>query len=206
VVAGAAFITAANLALVRRHRAAVFDDTRRIPERDVGLVLGTSPVTRSGNENRHFLHRIEAAAALFHAGKVRHLIVSGDNHRPDYDEPTAMKRALIARGVPADAITCDFAGFRTLDSVVRARTVFGVHACTIVSQRYHNTRALEIARAHGIDAIAYCAQDVPISHSLRTEVREVAARAFTVLDLYLWNRQPRFIGPPEPLRLARRRP
>lgn len=204
VFIGVAFVAAANYAIVVRHRAQLFSELEAVPRRDVGLVLGANPVTSSGRPNLHFNSRIEAAAALFHAGKVRHLLVSGDNHRRDYDEPTAMKQALVARGVPAEAITCDFAGFRTLDSVVRAGAVFGLSSCTIVSQRYHNTRALEIARAHGLDAVAFCSRDVPALHSLRTEAREVLARAVTILDLYLWHRQPHFSGPYEPIRIARR--
>jgi SanA protein len=196
-------VAIANVAIVERNRARLFSDLGAVPFREVGLVLGTSPVTSSGKTNLHFAYRIEAAAALYHAGKVRHLLVSGDNHRADYDEPSAMKRALVARGVPAEAITCDYAGFRTLDSVVRARCVFGLGECTIVSQRYHNTRALEIARAQEIDAVAFCTREVPAVHALRTEVREVLARAMTVLDLYVWHRGPHFAGPYEPILVAR---
>ncbi len=99
--------------------------------------------------------------------------------------------------MPAAAITCDYAGFRTLDSVIRARQVFGLDACTIVTQRYHNTRALEVARATGLDAVGFCTQDVEMRHSIRTEIREIASRTVAILDLYVWHRQPRFPGPPE---------
>lgn len=198
-----AYLLLANLAIVQRHRDALFEDPADMPQRDVAVVLGTSPRTASGRPNLHFVNRIDAAARLYHAGKVRHLLVSGDNGRKDYDEPSAMKHALIARGVPAAAITCDFAGFRTLDSVVRAKNVFGLRSCTIVSQRYHNSRALEIARAHGLDAVAFCAPDVPRSHSLKTELREIAARGVILLQLYALHSQPRFSGPAEPIRLAR---
>lgn len=201
-VAGGVYLLIANLTILRRHRDALFDDPAKIPPRDVALVLGASPRTTSGRPNLHFVNRIEAAARLYHAGKIRHLLVSGDNGRPDYDEPTAMKEALVARGVPAAAITCDFAGFRTLDSVVRAKNVFGLQSFTIVSQRYHNSRALEIARAHDLDAVAFCANDVPRSHSLKTELREIAARGVIVLQLYALRSQPRFPGPAEPIRLA----
>lgn len=201
-LAAAALVTAANHAILTRHRAELFSDTNAIPARDVGLVLGANPVTASGEPNLHFAYRIEAAAALYRAGKVRHLLVSGDNHRADYDEPTAMKRALIARGVPEQAITCDYAGFRTLDSVVRAKNVFGLGSCTIISQRYHNTRALEIARAQGISAVAFCTREIPARYAMRSEAREVLARTLTILDLYVWHRQPHFPGPYEPIQLA----
>jgi SanA protein len=195
-------IALVNYSILTRHRKQLYRDVAAVPMRDVALVLGANPVTSSGRSNLHFAYRMDAAAALFRAGKVRHLLVSGDNHRADYDEPTQMKRALIARGVPADAITCDYAGFRTLDSVVRARRVFGLGACTIVTQSYHSTRALEIAAAAGLDAVGFCTRDVPAALSLRTELREILARTWTMLDLYVWHRQPRFGGPYEPIRIA----
>lgn len=204
LVLGAGFIVVANCVVLARNRARLFADVETVPFRDVGVVLGASPVTSSGKANLHFVSRIEGAAALYHAGKVRHLLVSGDNHRADYDEPTAMKNALIARGIPAEAITCDYAGFRTLDSMVRAKSVFGLTGCTIISQRYHNSRALEIARAQELDAVAFCSRDVPALHALRTEIREMGARAMTLLDLYVWHRQAHFSGPYEPIQIARR--
>ena len=100
----------------------IVDDAARLPLNDVALVLGTSKSTPYGQfDNPHFTHRMEAAAALFHAGRVRHLLLSGDNGSRGYDEPSDMKKALLALGVPASALTLDNAGFRTLDSVVRAK-------------------------------------------------------------------------------------
>lgn len=173
------------------------------PPRDVALVLGCAPTLRDGRENVHFRGRIDTAAALWHAGGVRHLIVSGDNSRAAYDEPTAMRAALIARGVPASAITCDFAGRRTLDSLARARLVFGVERLVVITQRYHAARALALADGWGIDAIACATPDLPLRLRLKTEVREVASRTWAVFDLLL-DTQPRFPGPPEPLTLAAR--
>src|SRR3954469_12537817 len=95
----------------------VFQDRKAIPANDVGLVLGTSPRLKSGNINWHFKVRMDAAAKLFRERKVQHLLVSGDNHILGYDEPTEMKDALVKLGVPETAITLDYAGFRTLDSV-----------------------------------------------------------------------------------------
>lgn len=196
---GVAFVAFANLHIVHANRDRLYTSIADVPARDIGLVLGANRVMRDGRPNQHFVYRMDAAAALYHAGKVRHLLVSGDNGRRDYDEPAMMKEALVARGVPAVAITCDYAGFRTLDSVIRARQVFGLEACTIVTQRYHNTRALEVARATGLDAVGFCTRDVEIRHSVRTEIREIASRTLAVLDLYVWHRQPRFPGPPEPI-------
>ena len=200
-----ALVVFANHRILSRHRDRLFYDVAAVPAADVALVLGANPVTASGQTNLHFLYRIEAAAALYHAGKVRQLLVSGDNHRADYDEPTEMKQALIARGVPTAAITCDYAGFRTLDSIVRAHRIFGLERCTIVTQRYHAARALEIARARGIDANGFCTRDVVLRHSLKTELREILARTGTILDLYVWRRQPHFLGPPEPIAVAQQR-
>ncbi|MET0263339.1 MAG: ElyC/SanA/YdcF family protein [Rariglobus sp.] len=194
-----AFVGCANWRIVSANRDRLYTDINTVPERETALVLGASAVLANGSINQHFANRMNAAAALYHAGKVRRLLVSGDNGRADYDEPAMMKAALIARGVPAPAVFCDYAGFRTLDSVMRARQVFGLEACTIVTQRYHNTRALEIARASGIDAVGFCAPDTRFRHSIRTELREVASRTVAILDLYVWRKQPRFPGPREPL-------
>jgi SanA protein len=184
-------------------RGRVFRSVAAVPAREIGLVLGTSKETRHGKPNLHFNQRIEAAAALYHAGKVRHLLVSGDNHVATYDEPTDMRAALIAAGVPAGAITCDYAGFRTLDSVVRAKNVFGLSQCTIISEDFHCPRALWIAQQHGLDAIAFAAPDVSLkSWSFRAGVREQFARAWCAVDLYVLHRQPHFPGPREPIVLS----
>lgn len=199
LLAAVAFVLFANLRIIRAHRDRLYTDVGRIPARETGLVLGASRVLRDGGPNPHFTSRMDATAELYRAGKIKRVIVSGDNSRSTYDEPTMMKESLVARGVPASAIVCDYAGFRTLDSVVRARSAFGLTDCIIITQRYHNTRALEIAGATGLDALGFCAKDVRFSHSVRTELREVASRTVAILDLYVWHRQPRFPGPAEPL-------
>jgi len=175
-----------------------------IPVNDVALVLGTSRLTARGNPNLHFNQRIAAAAALFKSGKVRHLIVSGDNSVKHYNEPTDMRDALAAAGVPTNAITCDYAGFRTLDSVMRAKTVFGLTNLTIITEEFHGPRALWIAQRHGLNAVAYAAPDLGVRWSARVKMREILARTLCALDLYVLNRQPKFPGPPEPLLLAER--
>jgi SanA protein len=181
----------------------VFHSVNAVPAREIGLVLGTSKETRHGKPNLHFNQRIAAAAALYHAGKVHRLLVSGDNHIATYDEPTDMRTALIAEGVPATAITCDYAGFRTLDSVVRAQEVFGLSQCTIISEDFHCPRALWIAQQHGLNAIAFAAPDVSLkTWSLRAGVREQFARAWCAVDLYVLHRQPKFPGPSEPIFLS----
>jgi SanA protein len=181
----------------------VYRSVETVPEREVGLVLGTSKLTPRGTPNLHFNQRIAAAVALYRAGKVHHLLVSGDNHVANYDEPTDMRNALVAAGIRASAVTCDYAGFHTLDSVVRAKLVFGLSQCTIISEEFHCPRALWIAREHGLDAIAFAAPDVSLkSWSLRAEAREQLARAWCGVDLYVLHRGPKFPGPREPILIS----
>lgn len=184
----------------------IFRDAKQIPANDVGLVLGTSKTTRKGNPNLHFTQRINAAVELYRSGKVQHLLVSGDNHITSYDEPTDMLNALIAAGVPTNAISCDYAGFRTLDSVVRANSVFGLKKFTIVTEEFHCPRALWIARQRGLNAVAFAAPDLSARWSLRVKARESLARVLCGLDLYVLNRSPKFPGPPEPLVLTAAEP
>jgi SanA protein len=169
-----------------------------LPTTKVGLVLGCSEQVAGGRKNLYFERRIAAAAELFHAGKVRYLLVSGDNSRADYDEPSDMRRALIAAGVPASRIVSDYAGFRTLDSVVRAKQVFGLNELIVVSQRFHNERAVYLARAHGIRAFGYDARDVSGSAAFRTRLREIVSRVVAVLDVEVLHSTPHFSGPREP--------
>ncbi len=166
-----------------------------VPITPVALVLGCSPKV-AGRTNLFFGHRINAAVALHRAGKVKAFIVSGDNGTHDYDEPTAMKEALIARGIPDAAIYCDYAGFRTLDSVVRAQSIFGQSRFIVVSQHFHNERAIFLARRHGLDALGFDAEDVSRSIAPTTYLREYLARVQAVLDTTLLGTKPKFSGPP----------
>lgn len=171
---------------------------------DVALVLGTNPLVDSVRRNLFFEYRMDAAAELFAGGKVRHLIVSGDNHTDEYDEPTAMREALVKRGVPESAITLDYAGFRTLDSVVRVRTVFGQERVVVVSQAFHCERAVFIARRHGIEAQGYVARMPGGAPGRMVRAREMLARTRAVLDVCVLNARPKFDGPAEPIVLVRR--
>jgi len=190
-VALLAWVAQARVAAAARDRA--FDDLAQVPRAPVALVLGCAPRTREGRPNLYFERRMDAAAELFKAQVVEALIASGDNQRADYDEPSAMKAALVARGVPAERIHCDYAGFRTLDSVVRAAEVFGQRRLVIVSQRFHNERALYLARAHGVDAYAFDA--APVGRGIVARARECAARMAAFLDVHLLGATPKFLGP-----------
>lgn len=173
--------------------------TTGIRPANAALVLGCAKTPPDGRGNLYFKYRVAAAAELYHAGLVRHLIVSGDNSRKDYDEPTDMKNALVARGIPAERIHCDYAGFRTLDSVVRAREIFQQERIIVVSQEFHAQRAVYLARHHGIDAIGFAAQDVTSPAGLRTRLRENLARVKAVLDVHILRTSPKFLGAPIPL-------
>ena len=124
----------------------VTDDIEKLPNQKVGLLLGTSKTLPNGYKNYYFYYRIDAAEKLYKSGKIEYIIVSGDNSRKDYNEPEDMKNELINRGVPADKIYEDFAGFRTLDSVVRAKEIFGQNSYIIISQKFHNERAVYLAQ------------------------------------------------------------
>jgi len=176
-------------------RGRTFDAVEEIPTHEVALVLGCARHLPDGRTNLFFQRRMAAAAALFQAGKARYLIVSGDNHRRGYDEPTDMKEELVRRGVPESRIYCDYAGFRTLDSVVRAKKIFGQTQIIIVSQEFHNQRAIYIARQNGMDVVGFNAAEVHGPGGLRTKLREELARVKTVLDV-LAGTSPRFLGDP----------
>lgn len=170
-----------------------YSEVDLIPYRRVGLVLGC-PRQVSGVPNQFFKNRIDAAAELFQHHKIDYLIVSGDNHVQGYDEPTDMKNALLDKGVPVDRIYLDYAGFRTLDSVVRAKEIFGQTSITVISQRFHNQRAIFLASHRGIDAIGFNAKEVDVRYSFKTRCREQFAKVKAVLDIYVFRKQPHFLG------------
>lgn len=173
----------------------MFSNPNDIPYNRVGLLLGTNPKVKSGRDNYYFIYRIEAAAELYKAKKISKILVSGDNHIKEYDEPESMKQALMAKGIPEEDIVLDYAGFRTLDSIVRAKEIFGQTKITIISQQFHNERAICIALAHGIDAIGYNAKEIRGSRShLKTGfLRETLARTKMFLDIYT-GKDPKFLG------------
>ncbi len=175
--------------------ARIYEDITRIPPKRAALVLGTSKYIAKGKINYFYRYRIDAAAALWKAGKVKAIVVSGDNGTRYYNETRAMYRDLIKAGVPARYITRDYAGFRTLDSIVRAGSDFGLDDYIIVSQRFHLQRALYIAHAKGQKAIGFAARSAPHTlASVRMFLREVAARAVMMADLYLLHTTPKYWG------------
>jgi SanA protein len=190
-----------NWWLIQAHDRHIYLELAKVPPRDVALVLGTSPGSLK-NRNAFFEARMSTAERLWKEGKVRHFLVSGDNGSREYDEPTAMQNALVARGVPATAITCDYAGFRTLDSMVRARRVFGLGKVTIVTDDWHLPRALFLADAAGMDAVGVCLVQVPWNASARTRVREWFSSVNAIADVYLFGTEPKFLGDPVAIPVA----
>lgn len=194
-VIAAAAIVYCNIRIYAYSSSRLYDDVSAIPHRHAALLLGTSPKVKSGNTNKYFEYRIDACAKLYKAGKVDRIIVSGDNRHKSYNEPAAMYSALVKKGVPGNVIFLDYAGFRTLDSVVRAKEVFGQDSYTVVSQRFHNERAVFIAGKKGIDAIGFNARDARFKYGKKTRIREVFSRCKVFIDL-LTRRQPHFLGDP----------
>jgi SanA protein len=170
-----------------------YDSIENIPHNHCALVLGTSKYLVGGRTNLYYLNRIQAATYLYFYRKVDYIIVSGDNRNKNYNEPIKMYNDLVEAGIPKERIILDYAGFRTLDSVIRGKEIFGQNQFTIVSQPFHSQRAVYIARKRGIAAIAYNAEDVVNSFSLEIFVREIGARVLMAIDLIL-ERQPHFLG------------
>lgn len=166
-----------------------------LPKEKACLVLGSSKHLSNGDLNLFYQYRIEAARNVYAAGKCSQLVVSGDNRRNDYNEPEEMKKSLIALGVPADAIHGDYAGGRTLDSVLRFRYVFGQTSGIVVSQEFHNERAIYLARNHGMTLTGYNAREVDAYNGFRTKVREIFSRAMAVADIEILHSKARHYGP-----------
>ena len=195
VLLALALVVYCNVSIDRYARGRVFDSVDSVPARHSALVLGTSPRGRHGGRNPFFFARIDAAVELFNAGKIERIIVSGDNRHMEYNEPVAMRKALLGRGIPSEVIILDYAGFRTFDSVVRAREVFGQSCFIVVSQKFHNERAVFIAGRKGIDAVGYNARDISFQSGFITYVREWGARCKVYLDL-ITGQEPHFLGEP----------
>jgi len=164
----------------------------------VALVLGTSKSTSVGKENLFFKDRMRAAAQLYKSGIVKHIIVSGDNRSQYYNEPRDMLRALQELGVPSSAVTLDYAGLRTLDSVVRCKEIFDQNDVIIVTQQFHAARALFISDYYELNAQAYLANFESETFPMLT-IREIIARTLSVFDLYVFGKGPRHLGNKEPL-------
>ncbi|MEQ8235383.1 MAG: ElyC/SanA/YdcF family protein [Syntrophomonadaceae bacterium] len=183
----------ANVRITRKTKEFITENINELKPEKVGLLLGTSKFLKSGKPNEFFFNRIDAAVRLYNENKIKYIIISGDNSHKSYNEPRDMKNELIKRGVPDTCIHLDYAGFRTLDSVVRAKEIFGQSSFIVISQKFHNERAVYIARKKGIKAYGYNAKDVSAYKGFKTKVRELIARDKAMLDLLL-RVKPKFYG------------
>ena len=190
-------VVACNVWIVKSTEEKVYADLEELPDHRVALVLGTSHRSVDGGPNPFFEKRIEMAAMLYEMGKIDHFILSGDNSSRYYNEPLEMQKALLERGVPASAITLDYAGLRTLDSVVRSKKIFGQNKITIITQPFHSYRALFISSFYEMDAVAMVADDPQLRQTFKVRLREYLARTKAVLDLYVFKTSPRFLGEKE---------
>ncbi len=187
-----------NLMVIHAAKGKLYSNVSEVPHRKVGLVLGTSKILSNGRINLYYQYRLDAAIQLYKSGKISYVLVSGDNGSKEYDEPSTFKEDLIAAGIPAANIYLDYAGFRTLDSMVRAKEIFNVEECVIISQQFHNERAIYIAKHKGIDAIGFNATMVHKSYSVKTRIRERFARVKVGLDILL-GIGPKFLGKKIPI-------
>ena len=195
----AIFVVCCNFTVKNSAKGKLYDKVSDIPSRKVGLLLGTSPYTAKGIVNQYYNNRIDAAAELYFANKISYILISGDNHRHGYNEPEEMRQSLIEKGVPDSVIYLDYAGLRTYDSMIRAKDVFGEDSITVISQHWHNERALYIAQHHQLEAIAFNAKEVYYRKAyLKNHTREAAAKVKAVLDVTT-HKKPHFLGEPMPI-------
>jgi len=171
----------------------VYSSAIKIPHNKVGLVLGTSKYLSNGNVNLYYKYRLQAAVKLFKSNKIDFIIVSGDNSRKDYDEPSDFKNDLVLAGIPEHKIFLDYAGFRTLDSVVRVKEIFGQESVTVISQPFHNERAIYLAEHFDIKIVGFNAKAISGRYGLRVKLREYLARVKVFVDVLL-GVQPKFLG------------
>lgn len=189
-----------NIWVVNSTSDKVYSEAHSLPTNDVAVVLGTSHKLVSGQPNPFFEYRIKMAVTLYETGKAKHFIVSGDNRTRYYNEPLEMKKALVRNGVPDSVITLDYAGLRTLDTIVRCKEIFGQNTVTIITQPFHCYRALFISNYYDMDAVAVMTEDPNPESGVRVYVREYFARAIAVLDLYVFKTTPRHLGDKEPIK------
>ncbi len=182
-----------NVSVTKAGKRFCYGSIDSIPHNHCALVLGTSKYLANGIRNIYYFNRIKATVELYKHEKVDYIIVSGDNRNRNYNEPITMFNDLVAAGIPGQKIVLDYAGFRTLDSVVRGKEVFGQEKYTIVSQSFHNQRAVFIARLKGIEAIAFNAEDLKGDVDFKVQMRELGARMLVLFDL-MTSKQPHFLG------------
>lgn len=182
-----------NYTITNSSKGRTYNSINEIPKNRVGLILGTAKWLTSGRPNLYYSNRIIATVDLYNAKKIAYVLVSGDNGSIYYNEPKAIKKDLIEAGIPEEKIFLDYAGFRTYDSMIRSKFIFGLENVTVISQKFHNDRAIYIAKQKGINAIGYNAKDISVANGFKVQLREYFARVKVFIDLYT-NKQPKFLG------------
>ncbi|MGC3872625.1 SanA/YdcF family protein [Halomonas sp. GXIMD04776] len=195
-------VLAANVWIVARTQDRIEHDLPLCAAEPVGVVFGTSYWARGGGRNPHYSARLDAASRLLRLKRVQHLLLSGDNRTRFYNEPVTMWRDLRDVNVPNKDMTLDYAGFSTFDTLVRAKEVFGLTRILLITQEWHLPRALFIAEALGLEAQGCAIPTESVEGTWRLKAREWLARVGMLGDLYLWKREPYFLGPSEPIRIA----
>ena len=182
-----------NKVIIDNAKGKLYQDTESMPSNKVGLLLGTSKFGQAGLNNLYYAYRIQAAAKLLKDKKIKYLVISGDNSRKDYNEPETMRADLMKAGIDSSVMYLDYAGFRTFDSVVRLKEIFGQDSVTVISQPFHNERAIYTASKEGISAIGFNAEDVGYAAGMKTQLREKLARVKVFLDIW-FGKKPKFLG------------
>ncbi|MDE3255798.1 MAG: YdcF family protein [Bacteroidota bacterium] len=188
-----AIIFICNKKIVDNAEGKLYSETNTIPFNKVGLLLGTSKFLKSGTENPYYTYRIEATLKLIADSKIKYVIISGDNGTKKYNEPEMMRSDLIKGGIDSAHIILDYAGFRTFDSMVRLKEIFGQSSVTVISQQFHNERAIYTGDKLGITTIGFNAKDVSTTQGLKTQLREKLARVKVFLD-FMFGNQVKFLG------------
>ena len=175
---------------VRRQGVPIYTQIGAVPAAPVAIIFGAQSFVMED--------RVDTGVALYKAGRVKKLLMTGDNHREGYNEPEQMRQIALASGVPSQDIILDYAGFRTYDSLYRARDIFGVHRAVLVTQRFHLPRALYLGRQLGMDVVGVDAARRPYIGQSWFDVREILATETAWLDIKT-HRRPRFLGKREPI-------
>lgn len=181
-------VAVCNLVILISSKGRIYDDIMQIPKNRYGLLLGTSPITPRGTRNLYFDGRIKAASELYHIGKIEYIIASGGDYTAQHEfacnELTAMRDSLIILGVAPDKIILDYDGLRTINSIKKAKRLYGDEQITLISQKYHNYRALFQAKHFNLDAVAYNAHEPEILFfKIKNRLREYLARVKVFIDL-----------------------
>ena len=184
-----------DLVIKNQTRDKLYFDSNKIPFNKVGLLLGTSKYVSRGKINLYYQYRINAAVELYRHHKIDFVLISGDNGQKEYNEPKTIKEDLVKAGIPANKIYSDYAGFRTWDSIIRAKKVFNQDSITVISQQFHNERAIFIGIKNQMNIVGFNAKDVSRFYGFKTAIREKFARINLMLDLLI-HKKPKYLGPP----------